>query len=65
MIVFSGSGSVAGPCSTEPSATLKRLLWQAQSMVPSRTSDTMQPWWVQTAEKALKSPASGWVTTIF
>lgn len=41
------------------------LPWQGQLMVPSATVFTMQPWWVQTAEKALNSPAWGWVTTTF
>ncbi|GGW05036.1 hypothetical protein GCM10010230_43780 [Streptomyces narbonensis] len=34
-------------------------------MVPFATLFTRQPWWVQTAEKALNSPAAGCVTTTF
>src|ERR1035437_7086438 len=34
-------------------------------MVPLATPATVQPLWVQTALKALNSPALGWVTTIF
>src|SRR3954451_15008023 len=41
------------------------LPWQSQLMVPSETLATRQPWWVQTAEKALNSPSVGWVTTTF
>ena len=61
--VLAGSGDVAGPETTAPSARANLLLWQAQSMV-SVTAETTQPWCVQTAENALKSPAAGWVTTI-
>src|SRR4051794_27602990 len=57
-------GEAAGPCATEPSATLNLLPWQEQSMVPSVTLATMQPAWVQTAEKPLNSPFTGWVTMI-
>jgi hypothetical protein len=32
-------------------------------MSPSLLDSTRQPWWVQTAENALKSPSVGWVTT--
>src|SRR5665647_334698 len=41
------------------------LPWQGQVMVPLATPATVQPMWVQTALKALNSPALGWVTTIF
>ena len=41
------------------------LPWQGQSIVPAATLLTVQPWWVQTAENALKVPACGWVTTTF
>src|SRR5512147_1032593 len=34
-------------------------------MVPSATRFTVQPMCVQIAEKALKSPLDGWVTTTF
>ena len=34
-------------------------------MVPFATLATVRPLWVQTALKALDSPALGWVTTIF
>ncbi|GAA0497656.1 hypothetical protein GCM10010361_74040 [Streptomyces olivaceiscleroticus] len=33
--------------------------------MPLLTLPTRQPEWVQTAEKALKWPSVGWVTTIF
>ena len=36
---------------------------RSQVIVPSATDDTTQPWWVHTAENALNSPATGWVTT--
>lgn len=39
--------------------------WQGQLMVPSLTVETRHWAWVQTAEKALNSPSSGWVTTTF
>jgi hypothetical protein len=38
---------------------------QGQSIVPSATWSTVQPWCVQTALKALNWPAVGWVTTTF
>ncbi len=37
--------------------------WHGQAMTPFETPLTVQPWWVHTAEKALKSPAVGWVMT--
>ena len=49
---------MAGPCSTEPSAAENTLPWQAQLILPSATDDTRQPWWVHTALKALKVPAT-------
>ena len=52
--VFSGSGVSPGRPSTEPSATAKRLPWQGQLIVPSATSLTAQPWWVQVALNALE-----------
>ena len=60
--VLAGSADVAGPLLTSPVAMSNSLPWQAQLMVPSFDARTVQPWWVQTAEKALKSPAVGWVT---
>src|SRR5690242_6356564 len=41
------------------------LPWQVQSISSPLISATTQPWWVQTALKALKSPSVGWVTTTF
>jgi len=43
---------VAGPWTTEPSSIENLLPWHEQSMVPSETLETRQPWWVQAAEKA-------------
>ena len=40
------------------------LPWHGHGISPSELDSTRQPWWVQTAEKALKSPSVGWVTTI-
>ena len=66
VICFGGQRLGApGRRATEPSVMLNLLPWQGQLMVPSATLLTVQPWWVQIAEKALKSPASGWVTTTF
>lgn len=65
VICLAGSGFWAGPLATAPSAMRNSLPWQAQLIVPFETVATMQPWWVQTAEKALKPPFSGWVTTTF
>src|SRR5262245_56081478 len=62
---FTGSGLAAGPWATEPSAIWNWLPWQGQSMVPSATRATVQPSWVQIAEKALNSPFFGCVTTTF
>jgi hypothetical protein len=42
--VFGVRARVAGPRTTEPSATLYWLPWQAQVMVPPLTSVTRQPW---------------------
>ena len=52
------SGFVAGPFATDPSR-LNLLPWHGQSMVPSATLFTVQPAWVQIAEKPLNSPAVG------
>lgn len=65
VIFFAGSGDCAGPCFTLPSATANLLPWQGQLMVPPTTVETVHPSWVHTAEKALKSPLAGWVTTTF
>src|SRR4051794_20444430 len=62
---LAGSGLAAGPWATEPSAMWNLLPWQGQSIVPSATRFTVQPWCVQIAEKALNSSFFGWVTTIF
>src|SRR5690606_6193531 len=59
----SGSGVLAGPSTTAPSATANLLPWQLQLIVPSTTSVTGHPWWVQVAENARNSPGLGWVTT--
>ncbi|CAM5688278.1 hypothetical protein SVIOM74S_05715 [Streptomyces violarus] len=63
MICSAGSGRVAGPWATEPSAMRNLLPWQTQLMVPSETDATVQRWCVQIAENALNRPCSGWVTT--
>src|SRR4051812_24624552 len=65
LICSAGSGFGAGPASTEPSAMRYLLPWHGQSMVPFATVPTVQPWWVQIAEKALNSSFFGCVTTIF
>jgi hypothetical protein len=39
------------------------LPWQLQLIVPSATSVTGHPWWVQVAEKARNCPGAGCVTT--
>ena len=46
-----------------PSAIANLLPWHGQTITPSATDLTLQPWCVQVAEKALNSPAVGWVTT--
>src|SRR5436305_416790 len=67
VMLFSGfwvCGLSPGPATfTDPSVIEYRLPWHGQLIVPSLTSLTGQPWWVQTAENALKVPAVGWVTT--
>ncbi|GAA2981388.1 hypothetical protein Sfulv_10870 [Streptomyces fulvorobeus] len=65
VIRSAGRGRVAGPASTAPSVMANLLPWHAQSIVASPTSETVHPACVQIAEKALNSPASGWVTTTF
>lgn len=47
------SAVVAGPFSTAPVSALKALPWQAQVRVVPLTESQTQPWWVQTALKAL------------
>ena len=49
---------MAGPLTTEPSSIEKALPWHSQMMAPSETELTMQPWWVHTAVKHLKSPSA-------
>ena len=63
MIFLAGSGFLAGPFTTAPSAMANWLPWQGQLMVPPSTVETVQPWWVQIAENALNVPALGWVIT--
>src|ERR1700736_3048368 len=58
-----GSGLFAGPFATEPSR-LNLLPWHLQLIVPFATSDTVHPWCVQVADRPLKFPAVGWVTTM-
>jgi hypothetical protein len=55
----------AGPPSTEPSSSENVLWWQVHVMALLSILDTRQPWCVQTALKALKSPSAGWVMTTF
>src|SRR5436305_2218902 len=57
------SGARAGPAATPPVVTLNLEPWQGQLMVPWPTLLTRHCMWVQTALKAWKSPAVGWVTT--
>jgi hypothetical protein len=49
---------------TEPSLALNTEPWQGQVIWLSETEPTVQPEWVQTAVKALKVPALGWVITM-
>ena len=53
----------AGPPSRAPSAALNVDPWQGQLMTSSATLSTVHDWCGQMALKALKSPATGWVTT--
>src|SRR3954452_15837896 len=55
---FAGLSAVGAPV-----ATANRLLWQGQTMKPSLTCVTAQPWCGQRVEKPLNCPAVGWVTT--
>src|SRR5579859_6753833 len=57
------SGELAGPETTEPSLALNCEPWHGHWMTLFEMVDAVQPWWVQTAVKALYSPALGWVTT--
>ena len=41
------------------------LPWHGQTICPSDTDATWQPWWVQVEVNALNSPSLGWVTTTF
>src|SRR6266487_3460909 len=63
--VLAANGAGAGPPWTEPSAIEYLLPWHGQLIVPSLTVETVQPWCVHTAVKALNCPAVGWVTTTF
>ena len=63
VIATAASGAVAGPDIGEPSSRENWLTWHGQGISPSLLDSTVQPWWVQTAENALKSPSVGWVTT--
>jgi hypothetical protein len=58
-----GSGVLAGPCTTEPSASAKLLPWHGQLTVSAVMVLIVQPWWVQVAENATNRPAVGWVIT--
>ena len=60
---FASSGRDAGPFATEPSK-LNLLPWHGQLIVPSCTSDTVQPACVQMADNPLNTPAEGWVSTM-
>src|SRR4051812_26307633 len=62
-IFLAGSGFLAGPSATEPSAILNLLPWHGQLTVPSAILSTEHPWCVHTVEKATKLPFVGWVTT--
>src|SRR3954451_3722246 len=57
-----GSGRGAGPRATVPSKWYL-LPWHGQLIVPSFTSLTLQPVWVQMLENRRKSFGAGWVTT--
>lgn len=61
--VLAGSGLGAGPACTDPSVIENLLPWHGQFIVPPATLVSMQPWWVQILENALKLPELGWVTT--
>ena len=50
---------------TEPSTIEYWLPWHGHWMMPLLTEATVHPMCVHTAVNALKTPAVGWVTTIF
>src|SRR4051812_33341215 len=64
VMVFGVSPVGAGPDTRSPVAASKWLWWHGQMIWPPSTEPTMQPWCGQTASKALKAPAVGWVTTV-
>src|SRR5689334_12334137 len=64
VISTASSGALAGPDCGEPSSRENLLPWHGHGMSPSSLDSTMQPWCVQTAVNALKSPSVGWVSTI-
>ena len=55
-IAIGGNGRGAGPRMTAPFTALYSLPWQGQVITPFAFESTVQPWWVQTAEKALSTP---------
>ena len=59
------SGAGAGPPVTDPSEIENLLAWRGQTISASTIDAARQPWWVQTAVKAMKVPAFGWVMTTF
>ena len=59
------SADGAGPETGAPSLIEKWLPWHGQTISPPVTDPTGQPWCVQIALNALKSPFAGWVTTTF
>src|SRR5690606_6289436 len=66
IVIFrSGSGRVAGPEVTDPSAAENRLPWHPHMIVPSATAASVHCMWVQVASKALNVPAVGWVMIAF
>ena len=56
-------GASAGPATAAPSEIANWLPWQGQLIRRPTTDDTVQPAWVQVAEKTRKRPLRGWVTT--
>lgn len=65
-VTVTGTGArpvVAGPETGDPSAREKWLAWHVHSIDSAVTRLTAQPAWGQVLVKALKVPATGWVTT--
>jgi hypothetical protein len=60
---MAGSGLVAGPRATLPSAAENSLWWHGQLITPSAIPVTAQPWCVHVDENALNWPFTGWVMT--